>query len=60
MGIIIVKIDKKEVESLVKNGVTYGYNGISHTYSRHRKTYYIAESFKNMKLHNEYQEMIAR
>ena len=60
MWIIILKIDKNEVKFLVENGVEYGYKGISHTYSRHRKTYYMAESFKNMELHKKYQKMIAR
>lgn len=46
------------MEYLVSNGVNFGEGGISHTDSRHRRTYYLTESSKNMKLHTEYENMI--
>ena len=58
MCVIIIKIDKNEMEYFRRNGVNIGENGVSHTNSRHRRTYYLAESKKNMSLHKKYQEMI--
>ncbi|RHS68148.1 hypothetical protein DW954_02080 [Clostridium sp. AM45-5] len=58
MCIIIIKINKKEMKYLECKGVSFTENGISHTDSRHRRTYYLTESVKNMKLHKEYLEAI--
>ena len=45
----MVRITKKEMESLTKKyGVNFGENGIFHTIARHRRTYYLTESKKNM------------
>lgn len=49
----MIKIDKKERDWLVKNGVCTGNNGISRTYA-HYKHYYLCESFKNLTLHDKY------
>lgn len=56
--LIIIKIDKNEMEFLVKNGVPMGEDGISHSVARHRRTYYMCESYKNMKLHEKYWKTI--
>lgn len=58
--LIIIKINKNEMEFLVKNGVPIGEDGISHSVARHRRTYYMCESVKNMKLHNKYQKSITK
>lgn len=42
------------MEFLLKNGVHYGENGITHTTARHRRNYYLCESKKCMNLLNEY------
>ena len=54
----IIKIDKNEMEYLIENGVPMGEDGVSHSVARHRRTYYMCESYNNMKLHNKYQKMI--
>lgn len=54
----ILPITKKEMEFLVKNGVKFGENGISHTTSRHRRNYYLCMSRHNKKLHEEYTAML--
>lgn len=41
---------------LQKNGIRFGYNGISHTNSRHRRTYYATESTRITKLLDAYKE----
>lgn len=47
------------MEFFVKNGVPFGYEGISKTVANGKKaTYYVCENRKNMKLHNKYQESI--
>ena len=58
MRINIIKITKQEVEYLISKDVPFGYEGISHTVSRHRRTYYLAESYKNKKLHKQYENLI--
>lgn len=51
----MVRISKKEMEYLTKvKGVNFGYNGISHTVARHRRTYYLTESKKNMRYLKQY------
>ncbi len=54
----IIKIDKNEMEFLIKNGVPMGEDGVSHSVARHRRTYYMCESYRNRKLHDKYQKMI--
>ena len=56
-GINILKIDRNERDYLVSKGVKFGENGISHTYTKHKK-YYLCMSEKNTKLHNDYQNHI--
>ena len=46
------------MEFLVKNGVKFGEDGISHTTSRHRKNYFLCMSRKNAELHQKYEDMI--
>ena len=53
---LLVKISKSEMEYLQKSGVKFGENGLSHTTARHRRTYYLTESVKNMALLNTYRE----
>ena len=55
---IILPISKNEMEFLVKNGVRFGEDGISHTTSRHRRNYFLCMSRKNMELHRKYENMI--
>lgn len=55
---LIIKIDKNEMEFLVKNGVPMGEDGVSHSVARHRRTYYMCESYRNRKLHDKYLKMI--
>ena len=55
---IILPISKNEMEFLVKNGVKFGEDGISHTTSRHRKNYFLCMSRKNAELHQKYEDMI--
>lgn len=56
---IILQINKKEKDYLIKNGVSFGENGISKTVSGGKKaTYYLTEAWDNMKLHNKYQKSI--
>ena len=50
----MIRITKQERDWLVKNGVKLGDNGISHTVARHRRTYYLTESKKNMEIYNRY------
>lgn len=54
----ILPISKKEMEFLVKQGVRFGEDGISHTTSRHRRKYYLCMSRRNNKLHEEYIAML--
>ena len=51
----MIKISKEVAQELNSNyGVPYGENGISTTVGKGRKrTYYLCESAKNMKLLNE-------
>ena len=58
MWIIIIKITKSGMEFLTSNGVPFGYEGISHTIARGRRTYYLCESSRNKKLHNDYEKSI--
>lgn len=53
----MIKIDKKEMEYLVKRGVRFGENGLFKTVSN-VKTYYIAETRKNLEFHNQYMKSI--
>ena len=53
---IIVLITKAEKDYLVAHGVKFGYAGISHTDSRHRRTYYMCENDDNKKLLSEYRK----
>lgn len=46
------------MEFLVKQGVRFGEDGISHTTSRHRRKYYLCMSLHNYKLHEEYIAML--
>lgn len=46
------------MEFLIKNGVPMGEDGVSHSVARHRRTYYMCESYRNRKLHDKYQKMI--
>lgn len=47
------------MEYLVKNGVSFGENGISKTVSSGKKaSYYLTESFENKKLHKKYLQTI--
>ena len=57
---LIVKLNNiDEVNYLISKGIRYGYEGISHTTSRHSgTTYYLAESRDNMKILNEYRRSI--
>ena len=56
----IIKLNNiDEVNYLISKGIRYGYEGISHTTSRHSKfTYYLAEKPRNMKILNEYRKNI--
>lgn len=49
----MIKIDKKERDWLVNNGVRIGGEGISRTYSNY-KHYYLCESKFNMAMHKKY------
>lgn len=53
---IILKITKTEMEYLTSKGVPMGYNGISHTVARGRRTYYMTESKRNLRLLEKYRE----
>ena len=57
---LIVKLNNiDEVNYLINKGIKYGYEGISHTTSRHSgTTYYLTESRYNMKILNEYRRSI--
>ena len=57
---LIVKLNNiNEVKYLIGKGIDYGYEGISHTTSRHSgTTYYLTESKRNMKVLNEYRRNI--
>lgn len=50
----LIKITKQEMLYLQGKGIQFGENGITHTSSRHRRTYYLTESRKCMMLLNEY------
>lgn len=45
----MIKISRKEAKALVKLGVNYGENGISHTHN-HNVHYFLCESKKNMSI----------
>lgn len=46
------------MEYLTSKGVPFGYDGISHTIARGRRTYYLCESYSNMKKHRNYEKEI--
>lgn len=46
------------MEYLTSKGVPFGYDGISHTIARGRRTYYLCESYANMKIHRNYEKEI--
>lgn len=48
------------MQYLLDHGVHFGYNGISHTTARHRRTYYAAESAKIKMLLEEYENEYVR
>lgn len=50
---MMIKIDKKERDWLVNNGVRVGSEGVSRTYS-HYKHYYLCENKHNMLMHKKY------
>ena len=56
----IVKLNNiDEVNYLISKGIDYGYEGISHTTSKHSGiTYYLTENKYNMKILNEYRKNI--
>lgn len=54
--LVIVLISKEEKDYLLSKGVKWGYGGISHTDSRHRRKYYLAESEFNMPLLKNYRK----
>ena len=54
----IINITKSEMEYLTSRGVPFGYEGISHTIARGRRTYYLCESYSNMKKHKQYEKSI--
>lgn len=45
------------MEYMISNGVKFGYEGVSRTFTKH-KTYFLAETKKNLKLHNDYGKLI--
>ena len=51
------KISSKEAKWLTKNGVRWNDNGVSHTTARHRRTYYLCESERNLAKHREFLKM---
>lgn len=48
------------MQYLQDHGVHFGYNGISHTTARHRRTYYAAESAKIQSLLKKYETEYVR
>lgn len=46
----MVKVSKSEMEYLVQNGIKFGENGLAKTKSHHRKSYFVTETRKCMKL----------
>lgn len=52
----MIKITKAEMEHLQNKGVRFGDGGMSHTVARHRRTYYLTESRRNLKMLNEYRK----
>lgn len=55
--IIIVLITKAEKDYLVSHGVRMGSGGVSHTIPKGKaRTYYLCESFYNMKKLEEYRK----
>jgi hypothetical protein len=44
------------MEYLTKNGVKFGEDGLSHTTARHRRSYYLTETPKNMSLLRKYRK----
>lgn len=59
MKIIVRLIDYKEVRDLIRMGIKYGENGISHTRSRHSGvTYYLAETPRNMRILEKYRNSL--
>lgn len=56
---IIIRITKQERFFLEEHGVNMGSGGISATLGKgFKKTYYLCESYKNLKLHKKYLESI--
>lgn len=51
----MIKITKDEMNYLINNGVKWGENGISHTYTKYHH-YYMTESQKNLRLLKTYRE----
>lgn len=45
----MIKINQNEAMALIKMGVPWRENGISHTVSTRKKTYYLAETRENIK-----------
>lgn len=54
--LVILLISKEEKDYLLSKDVKWGYGGISHTDSRHRRKYYLAESEDNMHLLKNYRK----
>lgn len=55
----MIRISKREMEFLTKEkGVRFGENGIFHTVARHRRTYYLTESKKNLKYLKQYHDQL--
>ena len=46
------------MEYLTKNGVKFGECGISHTVARHRRSYYMAETERNLALLSNFHEKV--
>lgn len=54
----MIKISKEIAHKLNKDyGVPFGENGISHTYSCRKKSYYLCESKRNM---DKYKKIITK
>lgn len=52
----MIKITKTEMQHLTSHGVNMGNDGISHTTARHRRTYYLTESSRNMRKLEKYRK----
>ena len=55
----MIRLSDDEKDFLVDNGMWYGENGISRTYT-HEPSYYLCESYKNIKLLAQYYEQIGK